>query len=424
MNQISIILITMLASAFFSGMEIAFFSADKLRLELDKGKNRLNGKIIGIFNRHPGQYIATLLVGNNVALVVYSLAFANLMHPFFLRINADESLNIILQTIISTLIILIVGEFIPKAVFRNFPNLALNFFALPVVLFYFLFYPITKFATGLSKFALKYLFHVKIEPKLEVRVFGKIDLNNLLYEMDGVKSTSLQKIDSEIKLFQNALDFSKLKIRDCMIPRTDIVLIEVNEEVDVLCQKFIETGYSKIMIYQDNSDNIIGYVHSSDLFHQPKNIQSCLRTLSFVPETMEANKLLSILLREHKSTAIVVDEFGGTAGMITTEDILEEIFGEIEDEHDTPDIIEKIVGEDHYIFSGRASISYLNEKYFLNIEEDDHYETLAGYLLFHHASFPKFNTKLLIAGIEFKILRSTRTKIELVEMKKISNFLN
>ncbi len=424
MNQISIILITMLASAFFSGMEIAFFSADKLRLELDKGKHRINGKIISIFDRHPGQYIATLLVGNNIALVVYSLAFASMMNPFFERINADESINIILQTIISTLIILIVAEFIPKAIFRINPNLALNFFALPVALFYYLFYPVTKFATGLSKLVLKYLFNVKIEQKKEDRVFGRIDLNNLLYEMDGVKSSSSQKIDSEIKLFQNALDFSKLKIRDCMVPRTEIVMIEVNEEMDNLSQKFIETGYSKIMIYQDNSDNIIGYVHSSDLFHQPSTIKSCIRTVSFVPETMEASKLLSILLREHKSTAIVVDEFGGTAGMITTEDILEEIFGEIEDEHDTPDLIEKVLGDNHYIFSGRTSISYLNEKYDLKLDEDDNYETLAGFLLYHHSSFPKYNTVLMIEGFEFKILRSTRTKIELVEMKKISNFLN
>jgi CBS domain containing-hemolysin-like protein len=422
MNELSIILITMLAAAFFSGMEIAFFSSDKLRLELDRGKNRINGKIIGIFNRHPGQYIATLLVGNNIALVVYSLAFANLMHPFFIRINADETLNIVLQTTISTILILIVAEFLPKAIFRINPNLALNVLALPVALFYVLFYPITKFAIGMSKLVLKYIFKVKIGQTKEDRVFGRIDLNNLFGEMDGTHVQSQQKIDSEIKLFQNALDFSRLKIRDCMIPRTDIVMLEVNEEIDILCQKFIETGYSKIMIYEDNSDNIIGYVHSSDLFHNPENIRSCLRKLTFVPETMEANKLLSILLHEHKSTAIVVDEFGGTAGMITTEDILEEIFGEIEDEHDTPDIIEKVIGKDHYIFSGRASISYLNEKYFLKIDEDDHYETLAGYLLFHHASFPKYNSILIIETFEFKILRSTRTKIELVEMKKISNF--
>jgi CBS domain containing-hemolysin-like protein len=422
MNELSIILITMLASAFFSGMEIAFFSSDKLRLELDKGKNRLNGKIISIFNRNPGQYIATLLVGNNIALVVYSLAFENAVDPFFLKINVDETLKLILLTTVSTIIILIVAEFLPKAIFRINPNLALNVLALPVALFYILFYPITKFATGVSKLVLKYLFKVKIEQKKEERVFGRIDLNNLFGEMDSRNADSKQKFDSEIKLFQNALDFSKLKIRDCMIPRTDIVMIGVNEEIEMLRQKFSETGFSKIMIFQDHSDNIIGYVHSSDLFHNPVDIQSCLRKISFVPETMEANKLLSILLHEHKSTAIVVDEFGGTAGMITTEDILEEIFGEIEDEHDTPDLIERIVGPDHYIFSGRVSISHLNEKYALDIGEEVNCETLAGYLLFYHASFPKYNTVLNIGSYEYKILRSTRTKIELVEMKKISNF--
>jgi CBS domain containing-hemolysin-like protein len=349
------------------------------------------------------------------------LAFTTLIHPFFAEMKVGESLSIILQTTISTLLILTVAEFLPKAIFRIKPNLALNILALPVAIFYFLFYPITKFAIGVSKLVLKYIFKVKIEQKNEERVFGRIDLNNLFGKMDGPNTPSSRKVDSEIKLFQNALDFSKLKLRDCLIPRTDIVMMDVGEEIDVLRQKFIETGYSKIMIYQDHSDNIIGYVHSSDLFNNPGNIQSCLRKISFVPETMEANKLLSILLHEHKSTAIVVDEFGGTAGMITTEDILEEIFGEIEDEHDTTDLVEKQLGVNHYIFSGRVTISYLNEYYGLKIEEDEKYETLAGYLLHYHASFPKINSILVIGSFEFKILRSTKTKIELVEMKKISN---
>jgi CBS domain containing-hemolysin-like protein len=421
MNELSVIVITMIASAFFSGMEIAFFSSDKLRIELDKGRHRISGKIISIFYRNPGQYIATLLVGNNIALVVYSLAFANLLHPFLYEIALNETLNLIIQTSVSTILILIVAEFLPKAVFRINPNLALNFLALPVALFYLLFYPITKFATGLSKLVLKFIFKIKIEQKKEERIFGRIDLNNLFRKMDGHITTDTHKVDSEIKLFQNALDFSKLKIRDCMIPRTDMVMLDIEEEISVLRQKFIETGFSKIMIYQDHSDNIIGYVHSSDLFHNPLTIRSCMRKISFVPETMEASKLLSILLREHKSTAIVVDEFGGTAGMVTTEDILEEIFGEIEDEHDTNELIEKKLGEDHYIFSGRTAISYINENFGLAIEEDEQYETLAGYLLFHHASFPKNNSILIIGTFEFKILRSTRTKIELVEMKKISN---
>jgi CBS domain containing-hemolysin-like protein len=421
MNELSIIFFTLLASAFFSGMEIAFFSSDKLRLELDKGRHRFKGKIIEHFYKHPGQYIATMLVGNNIALVIYSLAFTAMVHPWLTGLNEHETLSLIFQTAVSTILILIVAEFLPKTIFRINPNMALNFLALPVALFYLLFYPITKFSIGMSRLVLRFIFKVKIEPKNETRVFGRVDLYNLFGEMDRTRPTSFLKIDSEIKLFQNALDFSKVKIRDCMIPRTEIVLLNVDDEIDVLTQKFIETGYSKIMIYQDNSDNIIGYVHSSDLFHNPGKIQSCLRKLSYVPETMEANKLLGILLHEHKSTAIVVDEFGGTAGMITTEDILEEIFGEIEDEHDTPDLIEKTLGENHYIFSGRASISYLNDKYYLRLPEDDQYETLAGYILSYHTSFPKNNSILNIVNYEFRILRSTRTKIELVEMKKNSN---
>jgi CBS domain containing-hemolysin-like protein len=421
MNELSVIIITMITSAFFSGMEIAFFSSDKLRIELDKGRHRISGKIISVFYKNPGQYVATLLVGNNIALVVYSLAFANLLNPFLSGIVPNETINLILQTTVATILILIVADFLPKAVFRIKPNLALNFLALPVAIFYLLFYPITKFATGLSKLVLKFIFKIKIEQKKEERVFGRIDLNNLFGKIDRHNTTASHKVDSEIKLFQNALDFSKLKIRDCMIPRTDMVMLDASENISVLRQKFIETGFSKIMIYQDHSDNIIGYVHSSDLFHNPVKILSCMRKISFVPETMEANKLLSILLREHKSTAIVVDEFGGTAGMVTTEDILEEIFGEIEDEHDTNEMIEKKLGEDHYIFSGRTTISYLNENFGLALEEDEQYETLAGYLLFHYASFPKINSILIIGTFEFKILRSTRTKIELVEMKKISN---
>lgn len=421
MNELTIILITMLASAFFSGMEIAFFSSDKLRLELDKGKHHLTGKIVAIFYRNPGQYIATLLVGNNIALVVYSLAFADLMHPFISGMVVNETVNLVIQTTISTILILIVAEFLPKAIFRINPNMALNFLSIPVALFYLLFYPITKFATGLSKLVLKYIFKVKIEQKNESRVFGRIDLNNLFGRMDGVNLAPSHNIDSEIKLFQNALDFSKLKIRECMIPRTEMVMLELNEEMGILRQKFVETGFSKIMIFEGSSDNIIGYVHSSDLFHNPSDIQGCLRKISFVPETMEANKLLSILLRDHRSTAIVVDEFGGIAGMVTTEDILEEIFGEIEDEHDMPDLVGKKLNENHFVFSGRTPISYLIENYGLRIEEDEQYETLAGYILFHHSHFPKINSVLIIESYEFKILRSTKTRIELVEMKKISN---
>ncbi len=421
LNEITIIIITLVASAFFSGMEIAFVSSDKLRLELDKTRNRLNTRLINTFNRHPGQYIATMLVGNNIALVVYSLSFAKLVEILLAGYIPGNSLMLLIQTLVSTIIILIVAEFLPKALFRINPNLALNWLSLPVALFYILFYPITKLILLISRVTLRVVFKAKIEPKQEQRVFGKIDLNNLVNEPQHSARENLHEIDPEIKLFKNALDFSKVKIRDCMVPRPEIELLEITEEIDTVKQKFIETGYSKILIYKDHIDNIIGYVHSSDLFHQPKNINSCLRKVIYVPETMEANELLSKLLKEHKSTAIVVDEFGGTAGLITTEDILEEIFGEINDEHDTDDLTDKMVNNNHYILSGRLSIEDINEKYNLELQVSDEYETLAGYILYHHSSFPKNNSVIFIGGFEFRILRSSKTKIELVEMKLIQN---
>ena len=354
-------------------------------------------------------------------MVVYSLAFAKLIESFLVGISIDESILLLVQTTVSTIIILFIAEFLPKAVFRLNPNLALNLLSFPVALFYVLFYPLTKFVIIISRGILKLIFKVNIQARQEQRVFGKIDLNNLVGEGQKRQGENLKDIDNEIKLFRKALDFSKVRIRDCMIPRPDMEVLEVTAEIDLLRQKFVETGYSKILIYKDDVDNIIGYVHSSDLFHNPKTIESCLRKVYFVPETMEANKLLSKLLREHKSTAIVVDEFGGTAGMITTEDILEEIFGEIEDEHDTQDTIEKVIGENHFLFSGRTTIESINDKYNLHLEINDNYETLAGYILYHYSSFPKSNTIIYVEKYEFKILRSSKTKIDLIEMKIIGN---
>lgn len=421
MNEITIIVITLLASAFFSGMEIAFVSSDKLRLELDKTKNILNARIISKFNRNPGQYIATMLVGNNIALVVYSLAFAEFLNLHVTAGIMNETSRLFIQTLISTLLILIMAEFLPKTIFRINPNLALNVLSIPVAFFFFLFYPLTRTAIMMAKFLLKHLFNAEIGPRQEQRVFGKIDLNNFIGEVEHFGGETQHEIDSEIKLFKNALDFSRVRVRDCMVQRPDMELLEDTAGMEQLREKFIETGYSKILIYKDQIDNIIGYVHSSDLFNKPESIESCLRKVSFVPETMEAKKLLTTLLREHKSTAVVVDEFGGTAGMITTEDILEEIFGEIEDEHDTPDIISRKINDKHFILSGRLEIEAINEMYNLNLQTDSAYETIAGYILYHHASFPKTNTILLIGKFEFKILRSTKTSIELVEMKLAEN---
>ena len=421
MNEITIIIITLIASAFFSGMEIAFVSSDKLRLELDKTKNILNARIISKFNRNPGQYIATILIGNNIALVVYSLAFAEVLNQYMNGSTINETTRLLIQTLVSTLLILFMAEFLPKAIFRVNPNLALNLLSIPVAFFFFLFYPLTRLALMMAKFLLKHLFNADIGPKQEQRVFGKIDLNNFIGEVEHFGREIQHDIENEIKLFKNALEFSKVRVRDCMVQRPDMELLEDTSDMVQLREKFMETGFSKILIYKDQTDNIIGYVHSSDLFHNPDNIQSCLRKVSFVPETMEAKKLLATLLHEHKSTAIVVDEFGGTSGMITTEDILEEIFGEIEDEHDKPDVISRKINDKHFIFSGRLEIEAVNEMYNLELHTDNAYETIAGYILYHHASFPKTNTILLIGKYEFKILRSTKTSVELVEMKLVEN---
>lgn len=421
MGDFIIITITLLASAFFSGMEIAFVSSDKLRLELDKSKNLFKEKIIDQFLKAPGQFIATMLVGNNIALVVYSLAFAIVLDKAMVNYPFDESVRLIIQTIVSTMVILFVAEFLPKTIFKFKNNQALNLLTIPAAFFYYLFYPITRFSILISKFILKYFFHAEIGPIQEQRVFGKTDLDHFIGEMENFKGNSQREVDNEVKLFKNALDFSKIKIRDCMVPRPDMELAELSSDIEQLKQKFIDTGFSKILVYKEKSDNIVGYVHSSDLFNNPSDISSCLRKVPFVPETMDASKLLTKLLREHKSTAIVVDEFGGIAGMLTTEDILEEIFGEIEDEHDTPHNISKKIGENHFVLSGRLSIDEINERYKINLPEDNSYETLAGYLLFHHPSFPKTNSVLLIDKYEFKILRCSKTRIELVEMKKTRN---
>jgi len=417
MNELVIICVTLVASAFFSGMEIAFVSSDKMRLELDNGRNSFNYLIIHKFLKNPGQFIATMLVGNTIALVVCSLSLAGLFDLLLLDATLSVSVRLIIQTIISTFIVLMVAGILPKTLFRFKNNQALNLLSIPVAFFYYLFYPITRLSIGISKFLLKRLFHAPIGSKQEQRVFGKMDLDQFLGEMELFQGSNQHDIDNEIKLFKNALDFSKIRIRDCMVPRPDMEVIELNAGIDQLKQKFIDTGFSKILVYKEKSDNIIGYVHSSDLFSTPREIEACLRNVSFVPETMEASKLLAKLLREHKSTAIVVDEFGGIAGMITTEDILEEIFGEIEDEHDTPSVVSKKVKEHHFILSGKLGVDEINETYDLNLQKDNSYETLAGYLLYHHPSFPKTNAVLIIGKYEFKVLRCSKTRIELVEMK-------
>jgi len=416
MNLLLIILITILLSAFFSGMEIAFISANKLRLELDKKSDPFSSKILKLVTADSGHYIATMLVGNNIALVIYGIAFASLLGPIFQNYIHSESLMLLLQTIVSTLIILVFAEFMPKTLFRIFPNTLLNIFAVPLALFYFIFYPVTRFTIWLTNIILKYFLKTDVKQTSKNIVFGRVDLDEFVSENDIKGLEKKLSIEKEVKLFKNALDFSKVKLREIMVPRPEIEMMDVNADVAELRQKFVETGYSRILFYSDNVDNIVGYVHSSIIFQNPESIKPHIQNVLIVPETMPANKLLSTFIQEHRSIAIVVDEFGGTSGMVTSEDILEEIFGEIEDEHDTSDIIEKKISETEYIFSGRSEIDLLNEKYYFNLPETEEFETLAGLILYYHESIPKINTEIKIDKFLLKILKATSTKIELVKL--------
>ncbi len=411
-----LILVAILFSAFFSGMEIAFVSANKLRLEMDKQSDPFNSKILKMVTGNAGNYIATMLVGNNIALVIYGIAFGTLLEPFFHGYFQSEFIILLFQTVVSTLIILVFAEFLPKTLFRISPNSLLNVFSVPLAVFYIAFYPITQFAVGITNLLLKGILKTDVKAINKNPVFGRIDLDEFVNETDALGLEKKKNIETEVKLFKNALDFSKVKLREIMIPRTQIAMLDINASIDELRHMFVETGFSRILFYKENIDNIIGYVHSSIIFQNPKTIQPYIQNVLIVPETMPANKLLSTFIQEHRSIAIVVDEFGGTSGMVTSEDILEEIFGEIEDEHDTSDIIEKEISETEFIFSGKFEIDLLNEKYFLDLPETEEFETLAGLILFYHESIPKINSLIKIGKFQFKILKATNTKIELVKL--------
>ncbi|TVR73604.1 MAG: HlyC/CorC family transporter [Marinilabiliales bacterium] len=417
MSALAIILVSLLFSAFFSGMEIAFISSNKLRLELEKKQGTLTSRVTSMFARNPGQYIATMLVGNNIALVVYGITMAMILEPWLQMFISSEFSVFLIQTVIATIIILITAEFLPKAVFRLKPNLILNALSVPVMFFYIVLYPVSKSIIGIGNFLMKYVLGTDMSNDDKRNVFGKVDLDHFVRESHSELKEE-NNVRSDIKLFQNALDFSTVKLRECMVPRPEIAAFEINRPLEEIKQSFIETGYARILIYKKTIDNIIGYINSKDFFKNPGSIRSMLNRIIIVPETMVAHKLLSLFIKEKKSVAVVVDEFGGTAGMVTIEDIMEEIFGEIEDEHDTVDLEEKQLSENEYVFSGRHEIDYLNEKYNLGIPKTDDYETLAGFIIYHHESIPKTNQKLEIAPFTFEILRMSRTRIELVNIKR------
>jgi len=414
-----IIVITMLFSAFFSGMEIAFVTSNKLKTELDKKKGSLSARIISHFHKNPSDFISTMLVGNSIALVIYGIVMGNVLQPYILFILPDrissEFVIMITQTIVSTLIIIVTGEFLPKILFRINPNSAINFFAVPVFVIYYLLYPVTFIIIFLAEFLLKIFFGIKITD--QKHVFGPVDLDNYVKEFfpDARNETELEH---EIQIFQNAMEFPSVKLRECMVPRTEIVAVDCNEAIHVLRNRFIETGLSKILVYNDTVDNISGYTHSYDMFRNPGTIKSILRPVSFVPETMPANKLLTLFIQRRRSMAVVVDEFGGTSGMITLEDVIEEIFGEISDEFDVDELIEKQISETEFLFSGRLEIDFINDKYYLQLPESDDYETLSGLIMHHHQSIPAKNDRISIDGFTFVIHQVSNTRIDQVMVIK------
>ena len=413
MNSFIIILFSVLLSAFFSGMEIAYLSSNKLRLELDKQSNSIVSRLLQRILHSPSKYIATMLVGNNISLVVYGITMAVVLEPTIQKYTQSSFIVLLIQTLISTSIILVTAEFIPKAFFRLNANRFLRILVFPLTLFYYLLAPIVSVIIFLSKRVLKLFGLVLVE---DSHVFGKLDLEEYLKFHSS--ESNYKNLDVEVKILQNALDFSSVKIRECMLPRTEIVAIEVTKTIEDLLKIFIDTKLSKVLIYKENIDNIIGYAHSNELFKSPKNIKSILIPISYVPESMMANDMLELFIKERKGIAVVVDEFGGTSGMITIEDIVEEILGEIEDEYDSEKDLEIEIDETTYRFSARLEIDYLNDKYHLDLPKSDEYETLGGLLISQLETIPMKFTEIKIGDYRIVIDQVTETKIEVVTISK------
>lgn len=414
MQSSIIITIAMIASAFFSGMEIAFITSNKLRIELENKQGSFSAKILSHFNKYPSRYLATMLVGNNIALVIFGIYMDEELSHSMEHFISSKVLLLLISTFLSTMLILVVAEYLPKNLFRINPNKTLSLFVFPLTIVYGVLYPVVLVTIGFSEFILKRLFRVKIEK--ENIAFTMIDLDNYLREGTSAVETKAEK-DHEIQIFQNALDFSSVKARECMIPRTEIIALDVNESIEELKNKFIQTRLSKILIYSENIDNIIGYTYSKELFKKPESIRNILLPVSIVPESMAASEVLTVFIQQHKSIAVVVDEFGGTSGMLTMEDIIEEIFGEIEDEHDKEEMIEKQVNESEFIFSARLETDYINHKYQLKLPILDNFETISGLIMHYHESIPKINEEIRIENFLFTISAVTKTRIEQVHLK-------
>ena len=406
----------MILSAFFSGMEMAFVSSNRMLAEMDKDKNGIAQRCLSVFFHNPNGFVSTMLVGNNIVLVVYGILFASIFDNLWRSMGIDyQATVVVLDTVASTIVILFTGEFLPKTFFKSSPNTLLTFFAPLAYIFYIVLWPISRFSTFLVRIMLRAV-GIKITEEQNDGSFTKVDLDYLVQSsIDNAKNDD--DIEDEVKIFQNALDFPDTKVRDCMVPRTEINAVEENCSLGELQQMFIESGNSKIVVFKGDIDHIIGYIHSSEMFRNPQQWHEHIRTMPFVPETMAAQKLMKIFLSEQKSLGVVVDEFGGTSGIVSLEDIVEEIFGDIEDEHDATHYVAKKLGDNEYLLSARLEIDKVNETFDLNLPESDEYMTIGGLILHEYQSFPKLNEVVKIGKFEFKILKNTMTKIELVKLK-------
>lgn len=416
--DIIIILTSIILSAFFSGMEIAFVSANKLHIELEKKRSGFIPTILGKLTQKSSKFITTMLVGNNISLVVYSYFMGKVIVETLPIEQYPDFWILLIQTVISTLVILVTAEFLPKAIFRVYANQMLKFFAIPAYVFYLILYILSFIVNGISNFFLRVFF--KTHSEEEQTEFSKEELGNYISEQLETGNDE-EEMDSEIQIFQNALEFQKVKAREIMVPRTEIMAIEIHDGVNELKESFISTGYSKILVYKNSLDDIIGYVNAFELFKKPRTIKSILLPVEIVPESMMINDVLNILMKKRKSIAVVVDEYGGTSGMITVEDIVEELFGEIEDEHDSQELLEEKLTNNEFNLSARLEVDYLNEEYDLNIPKEEAYETLGGFIINHTENIPKQDEELEILNYHIKILKVSSSKIDDIYLKALEN---
>ena len=414
-----IILFSLLSSAFFSGMEIAYVSSNRVNLEIEKNQSGLIPKTLSIITQNPSRFIATMLIGNNFALVIYGIFMGQFIFdnmPYINLASLNELSALLIQTTISTFVILIAAEFIPKVIFQIYSNLFMKIFAIPAYVFYQLFYPITSLVTIISSFILKRFF--KVNDISSENSFSKLELENYI---ESEIENSNENLDTEIEIFQNALELSEIKARDIMVPRAEVIAIDELTDLIKVKEILIQTGLSKIPVYKDSIDNIIGYLHSFDFLKKPDNLKDFILPIEFIPEPMIVNDVLKRLTRQRKSIAVVIDEYGGTSGIITVEDIFEELFGEIEDEHDNYDYYEKKISENLFEFSARLEIEYLNKMHNLDLPESESYDTLGGLIVFNKEEIPDIDDEIIIDKYSIKIIEASSSKIEKVLLKKIQS---